>query len=290
MAVTVKAPSKGVAQVAIKNTPQAVNDTGTISENGTTTLNVLANDLGGGAKQLWSIYQDDPSVQTAVGVDVEVVADKIEATILADGQLELTIIEGAYDYLGAGQTATVTFNYSIRMSNGAISVAQVTLTITGTNDGPVLSDTADPAAVVELSDAAAQNLAAITGSFAVTDLDVGDTLTPSVVGSPEVKLDGLAFVLPAGAAALVAPGAFSLTGAVSNGGATSIGYSYDPGAANLDFLRAGQSLTITYAVKVNDGTTDSATQNVTFTITGTNDAPVAVDDTATGDEDTAQTG
>ena len=37
-----------------------------------------------------------------------------------------------------------------------------------------------------------------------------------------------------------------------------IGYSYDPAAANLDFLRAGQSLTITYIVQVNDGTTTPA--------------------------------
>ena len=38
----------------------------------------------------------------------------------------------------------------------------------------------------------AQNLAAITGSFSVSDLDVGDALDASVVGSPVVKLDGSA--------------------------------------------------------------------------------------------------
>ena len=76
------------------------------------------------------------------------------------------------------------------------------------------------------------------------------------------------------AAALTAAGSFTLTGATSNGGSTSIGYTYDPAAANLDFLGAGQSLTITYAVKVNDGTVDSGTQNVTITITGTNDGPI----------------
>ena len=84
-------------------------------------------------------------------------------------------------------------------------------------------------------------------------------------------LNGSAFTLPAGAAALIAAGAFTLTDTTSNGGATSIGYSYDPSAANLDFLRATDTLTITYAVKVNDGTADSATQDVTFTISGTAD-------------------
>ncbi|MBC3883483.1 hypothetical protein H8K35_19050, partial [Undibacterium sp. LX40W] len=74
-------------------------------------------------------------------------------------------------------------------------------------------------------------------------------------------------------------GALTLTNGTSNGGSTSIGYTYDPAAANLDFLRAGQSLTITYQVKVNDGTADSAVQDVTFTITGANDAPVLTDTT-----------
>uniref|UniRef100_UPI0004899950 type I secretion C-terminal target domain-containing protein n=1 Tax=Deefgea rivuli TaxID=400948 RepID=UPI0004899950 len=64
-----------------------------------------------------------------------------------------------------------------------------------------------------------------------------------------------------------------LTQSSNGGNATAIGYTYDPAAADLDFLRAGQTLTITYQVKVNDGLADSATQDVTFTITGTNDTP-----------------
>src|SRR6185312_5664934 len=158
----------------------------------------------------------------------------------------------------------------------------VTFTITGTNDAPVLSDTTDPTAVAELAAASAQDLTAITGSFALSDLDVGDTLTASVVGSPTVLLNGSPFTLPAGAAALTAAGVFTLapTSQTSTGGAaTAIGYTYDPAAANLDFLRDGQQLTITYQVKVNDGLADSATQDVTFTITGTNDAPVLSDTT-----------
>ena len=47
------------------------------------------------------------------------------------------------------------------------------------------SDTTNPAADRgTASDAAAQDSAAISGSFAVSDQDVGDTLTASVIGSP----------------------------------------------------------------------------------------------------------
>ena len=58
----------------------------------------------------------------------------------------------------------------------------------------------------------------------------------------------------------------------------SIGYSYDPGAANLSFLQAGDKLTITYQVAVSDGHLTSNTQDVTFTILGREDGPV-LDDT-----------
>ncbi|WP_341486571.1 VCBS domain-containing protein [Pararhizobium sp. A13] len=190
-----------------------------------------------------------------------------------------SVADSDVEYLAKDQTKVETFTITLDDGNGGTVDRTVSVTITGTNDAPVLSDTTNPTAVAELTDASAQNLAAITGNFSVSDLDVGDTLTPSVVGSPTVLLNGSAFTLPAGAAALTAGGAFTLTGATSTGGAVNIGYNYDPAAANLDFLRAGQSLTITYVVQVNDGTTYSGTQDVTFTITGSNDAPVLSDTT-----------
>jgi VCBS repeat-containing protein len=194
----------------------------------------------------------------------------------------------AFNYLRAGQTLQLVYTLTVNDGHGGTDTQTVSITITGTNDAPVLSDTTDPSAVVELGDASAQNLAPITGNFSVTDLDNGDTLDASVVGGATVLLNGNPFVLPAGAAALTAAGAFTVTDTVSNGGAVNIGYSYDPAAANLDFLRAGESLTITYTVQVSDGTTTSGTQDVTFTITGTNDAPVlTIDPTGGVTEDSA---
>lgn len=156
------------------------------------------------------------------------------------------------------------------------------LGVISTNSAPVLSDTVDPGAVAELANASAQNLAAITGTFAVMDSNIGNTLTASVVGSPTVLLNGIVFALPSGAAALAAAGAFTLSGPMlATGASQSVGYTYDPAAANLDFLSQGQSLTITYTIQVNDGTVNSGTQNVTFTITGTNDAAI-ISGTSTG--------
>ena len=68
--------------------------------------------------------------------------------------------------------------------------------------------------------------------------------------------------------------ALKLTDGVSNGGTRSLAWTYDPTAVNLDFLRPGETLTIRYGVAVSDGHSQAATQNLVFTIRGTNDAPI----------------
>jgi VCBS repeat-containing protein len=126
---------------------------------------------------------------------------------------DYAVANAAVQFLGAGETITLSFDVTVTDDNGTVNdsaVQDVTFTITGTNDAPVLSDTSDPTAVLEAVNASAQDLNAITGSFSVTDLDVGDTLSANVVGGPTVLLGGNPVVLPAGAAALTAAAAFIL--------------------------------------------------------------------------------
>ena len=117
---------------------------------------------------------------------------------------------------------------------------------------------------------------AMTGTLPVNDLDVGDTLTASIAGTPTLVWSG-GTLTPAQITALTAElvtGKLTFTaGVLSNGGAQTIGYSYDASAANLDFLRAGDTLTIGYQVQVSDGHVTTATQPLNFVVTGTNDAP-----------------
>src|SRR5262249_23001608 len=138
------------------------------------------------------------------------------------------------DYKRVGQAKTVT--YQVKVNDGIANSAtqDVTFTIIGTNDAPVLSDTTDPAPVKELDNALAQDLAPMTGSFALSDLDLGDTLTASVVGSPVVKLDGTT-ITTGFPTELITDGVFSISPVtqLSNAGtATAIGYTYDPAAMN----------------------------------------------------------
>ncbi|OCW56502.1 tandem-95 repeat protein [Hoeflea olei] len=191
-----------------------------------------------------------------------------------------SVAASAVEYLGANDTKVETFTLTLEDGHGGTVERTVTVTIQGTNDAPVVS-IVQPAAVLEAADAHAQDIAAVPGTITVTDADIGDTLTATVEGSPTLVWSGgtLSAQQVADLTAALATGRLSFGSAiVSNGGAQTIDYSWDPAAADLDFLAAGQTLTVRYDVTVSDATASAVAQPLSFTITGTNDAPVAVRD------------
>lgn len=195
----------------------------------------------------------------------------------------------AIQQLGAGDTVTETFTITVDDGHGGTVGKTVTVTVTGVNDEASITGATNPiAAIVENADASAQNIGATTGTITVHDADVGDTLALSVTGNATASLNGGA--LPGGVdvSALVASGAISFDSLTSNGGSQTANWTYDPAAANLDWLRAGDTLTITYTAQVNDGSGAVGSQPLVITITGTNDAatfsahsdPAAIDEAA----------
>jgi VCBS repeat-containing protein len=60
---------------------------------------------------------------------------------------------------------------------------------------------------------------------------------------------------------------------VSDGEQQTINWIYDPAAADLDWLQAGDSLVLTYVAQVTDGAGNVGAQNLVITITGSNDTP-----------------
>ena len=153
----------------------------------------------------------------------------------------------------------------------------VDITVNPANDAPVLGTIALPGAVSEDTDASAQNIAPVVGTLPVTDVDIGGSLSASVYGSPTLVWSGGSLSLAQETAltsALVA-GKLALGTGTANGSVTTLPYSWDPSAADLDFLAAGQTLEVTYQIGVSDGLATSPTQPLTFTITGTNDTPEA---------------
>ncbi|MFB2755923.1 VCBS domain-containing protein, partial [Shewanella xiamenensis] len=85
-------------------------------------------------------------------------------TLNADGSYSFDPANAAYQHLAAGQTETLTIPVSVTDSTGATSTANLTITLTGSNDGAVISGT-DAGSVTEDTQLTTQ------GQLTVTDID-----------------------------------------------------------------------------------------------------------------------
>nr|WP_256593482.1 VCBS domain-containing protein [Pseudomonas sp. 09C 129] len=164
----------------------------------------------------------------------------------------------ALQFLGEGQTLTQT--YDVAIGDGAVQT--VTITITGTNDRPTLT-IADTAGAMSEGNAAAT--LSDSGALSFADLDNIDAVTVSHTANGNIAWSG--GTLNAGVASALVAG-FSVD-------QNSWDYSSNQ---NLDFLGAGETITFSYTVVATDDSgaanATSATQTVSITITGSNDAPV----------------
>ena len=176
---------------------------------------------------------------------------------VAGGQLVYS--SPGFEALAAGETATETFTYTVTDQHGAADTATVRLTVTGENDAPVAGDLAGTVSANAIK--VAPNTPRITFILPASDIDASDTLT--------FTLDTT-----------------GTTGILTDNGAGYIGYDF---GADYAGLKAGETVTDTFGYTVSDGTaTDTGT--VTVTITGENDAPEAMADSAATDTDAPVTG
>jgi VCBS repeat-containing protein len=146
----------------------------------------------------------------------------------------------AYNSLAQGQKLDVTIVYGVTDGETTTNTSAV-FTITGTNDVPVVSVSIAAAAT---EGAAIATVSALTGAI---DAD-GNTLS-AIVNSG---------TLPAGVT-------FD---------ATTQTFSLDPNNAAYNSLAQGQTVEVSISYEVTDGLANVPT-SVVFTVTGTNDAPVA---------------
>ncbi|WP_426289581.1 VCBS domain-containing protein [Ensifer adhaerens] len=176
------------------------------------------------------------------------------------------VADGVIDSLQAGQSMTQTYDVTISDGHGGTAIQTVTIVITGTNDAPVITSGVQSGAVTEITDkATGENTVTHTqgGAVGFSDVDTLDTHTASF------KANGNGYL-----------GTFALD--PLNQATDQVGWSFKVADSVLDSLQAGQKLTQTYDVTVDDGHGGTATQTVTITITGTNDAPVITSDAQGG--------
>ena len=108
--------------------PLAVVDVAATDENAAVTINVLANDIDPDGEPLSVI---DAQLPVGIGGAVSIVDDEVVFDPGAD-----------FDFLAAGEQTTVEITYTIQDTEGGTDTSTATVTITGSNDGPVAVDSA----------------------------------------------------------------------------------------------------------------------------------------------------
>ena len=201
-----------------------------------------------------------------------------------NGALDWTyqITDNALDFLGAGETATVTAAITLDDHQGGTDTATVTVKIDGSNDAPVLA--ADTSGVNGLHAIAERpgetgdtDTDSASGTLSFTDVDLTDTHKVTESGPTYVWSGGMLNTAQIGA--LTSAGTLALTETDStHTGAGSVGFAYSAADSTFDFLAAGETLTVTYDIIVTDKSGVSSSQPVTFTVAGSNDAPVLAAD------------
>ncbi|MFC4228125.1 VCBS domain-containing protein, partial [Hoeflea alexandrii] len=188
------------------------------------------------------------------------------------------VAETAIDSLAAGESLTQVYTVTVDDGNGGTDSQDVTITITGTNDAPVITD--GPVAVtyaeaVDVAGATGQGVltgGSLTGSLAFNDVDVTDTQTFRVVSATQTSGEIGGYTKPAFEAAALA--LMSVAGSVSSTGATtggSINWAFTASDDFFDYLKTGETVEIEYVVEVSDGKGGTATQTITVTVNGAND-------------------
>lgn len=191
----------------------------------------------------------------------------------------------------SGDTLEDDFSYVLADIAGAQSAANIKITIQGANDTPVAMD--DTGQALEAGgtnngtpgqDAVGNVLTGdANGGVADTDVDrFGETL--SVTGVRNVPRSQAGDVTP------VTPGTATVIASSNGYGTLTLNadgsYSYQANNANaaVNSLAAGATLQDVFSYRVTDAGGLSSLANLTITITGANDAPVAVDDAGTAVE------
>lgn len=187
------------------------------------------------------------------------------------------IADGKLDFLGAGQTVTVTTTVTLNDHQGGTTPSTIVITITGANDQPVVTSAVQTGAVAERAGSSGSDLPdTATGLITFTDADVTDAHVIKVSG---VTVDGAHDGLPSDSSVLLS---WLSLGQLSDSGKTGAGsqpWTFSAKDKVFDYLGADQQVTLTYTVEIDDGHGGVVEVPVTITVKGAEDAPVITGET-----------
>jgi VCBS repeat-containing protein len=193
-------------------------------------------------------------------------------TLASDGSYTYTVDDSNTTVQGlrtSANTLTDSFTYTMRDRGGLTSSTTLEVTIQGANDAPVA--VADAATAVEAGGVANGTAGTNpTGNVLTndTDVDTGDTKTVTALAGGTL---GSAKAGSYGSLTLNADGSYS--------------YAVDNTNATVEALRtSAQTLSDSFTYTMRDTAGLTSVTTLTVTIQGANDAPVAINDTASATE------
>jgi len=242
-----------------------------------------------------AVASSGASVSSGLAAALETAALSVPSTVLSAAthtfNWDFALDNSLVQYLAAGETVTATYTINVTDNSGVpsnnTSVPQtVTITITGTNDAPVIAADTSGTAGTNVHDISETDAGLITlGTLAVIDVDLTNTVAASVHA---VAVSGTGTgSLPSALndAALKAMLSVDAGNVIDNAHtAGTIHWGFDSGSQPFDFLADGETLILTYTIRATDSDSSHATsdQTVVIKITGTNDAPVIGTEVLTG--------
>ncbi len=177
------------------------------------------------------------------------------------GQLtwNYSVAASAVEYLAAGQTKVESFTITLDDQKGSVTTKQIDVTITGTNDAPVIG-------VQDLVGAVTEAVTPVgnltdSGTIAFSDVDLNDVHLVSPTGTAIGSVLG----------SLTAVKNTDTTGSGTGGQLT---WNYSVAASAVEYLAAGQTKVESFTITLDDQNGSVTTKQIDVTITGTNDAPV----------------
>ncbi|WP_412512624.1 VCBS domain-containing protein, partial [Shewanella indica] len=203
-----------------------------------------------------SSYNDDATWTNNPPLDPALIS-ALEAGFSVDNSgWNYEIANSLVQFLAAGETITLSFDVTVDDGNGGTDTETVTVTITGTNDAPVLT--------IDMSGAVTEDIDVIngmlsdSGDLSFTDVDINDGHNVSSSYNDDATWSNNPPLDQATQDALAA--GFSVDNS---------GWNYEIANSLVQFLAAGETITLSFDVTVDDGNGGTDTETVTVTITGT---------------------
>jgi VCBS repeat-containing protein len=189
------------------------------------------------------------------------------------GKLKWTFADadGDFDFLAKNQTLVLTYDIKVSDNYGGSVVQTVKVTVTGTDDKPVINTTTVATVTEQANHTLSLSTDTVHVALTFTDADLANTghtatvLSASATGNTSGILLGNAELMSF----------FDVDNVIKNSGSSNgtINTTFSAIDLAFDYLAAGEHLNITYVVQLDDHAGGVSTQNVQVTVVGTNDAP-----------------